>query len=181
VIGGGQIGYNWHRGPTWVIGVEADIQGSGQSDSTTCITLCRPDAPALTRISQDLSWFGTVRGRLGWANGAALYYVTGGWAFGHVKTDTAFQFNAGAPALDARSFSDNLSGWTVGGGIETRIAQKWTAKAEYLYMDLGTTAASFVYASLATFRFATASEIHNHVFRAGVNYRFDGWPIIASY
>jgi len=59
-IGGGQIGYNWQVSPNWVLGLEADLDASGQRDS-----VC-PFACFLT-ASQKLSWLSTVRGRVGYA------------------------------------------------------------------------------------------------------------------
>jgi outer membrane immunogenic protein len=55
-------------------------------------------------------------------------YVTGGLAVGEVQA---------GDALTPASGSTFRAGWTAGGGIETVIAQNWTFKAEYLYMDLG--------------------------------------------
>jgi outer membrane immunogenic protein len=97
VIGGGQIGYNWQSG-TWVLGIEADIQGSGQKGSAffTCSTvICNPraDQPetsmASATLEQRLQWFGTLRARAG----ATVYpwllvYVTGGLAYGAIKSDS---------------------------------------------------------------------------------------------
>ena len=40
VLGGGQVGYNWQAASNWVVGVEADLQASAQTNSTTCVTRC---------------------------------------------------------------------------------------------------------------------------------------------
>jgi|GEM_PF-4836149 len=64
VIGGGQIGYNWQAAPTWVLGLETDIQGSGVRGSAT--TIPPPGTvPGSLTSNQRLDWFGTLRGRLG--------------------------------------------------------------------------------------------------------------------
>ena len=87
-LGGGQIGYNWQSPNTFlgaiVLGVEADIQGTGMRDNYSCLIGCLP-AQNLN-YNQRLDWFGTVRGRVGLATGPVLSYVTGGWAYGSVKT-----------------------------------------------------------------------------------------------
>jgi outer membrane immunogenic protein len=173
-FGGGQIGYNWQAAPHWVWGIEADIQASGETDSTTCVTVCGFDGTQ-THVSQKLPWFGTLRGRLGWANGPALYYATGGWAFGKVVTDYTVQIQNG---LDFHNFNHTQSGWTIGGGIETQLAGNWTAKIEYLYMNLGNVAEFFLYTPFPASNFTESSAIRNHVVRIGLNYKF-GDPLLA--
>jgi outer membrane immunogenic protein len=105
VIGGGQIGYNIQFSPRWVLGFEADIQGSGERRSnafadpfstTVCSTVPPPgagcavfgtlNATAATAYDTNISWFGTVRGRLGFLIGdQVLLYGTGGLAYGRVE------------------------------------------------------------------------------------------------
>src|SRR5450432_182127 len=84
-IGGGQVGYNWQVNQ-WVLGLEADFQGSAQTGSgtffipTSGVILVVPSTSF--SYTDNLDWFGTVRGRLGWAQqGRWLPYVTGGWAY----------------------------------------------------------------------------------------------------
>ena len=72
-------------------------------------------------------WLATVRGRLGYAAGRFMPYVTGGAAFGNIKTNIA-----GIGTAD-----QTRAGWTAGGGVEAKIAGPWSAKVEYLYVDLG--------------------------------------------
>src|SRR5436305_11851938 len=86
-VGGGQVGYNWQVPNSFfgalVFGVEADFQGTGMRDRYTCLLGCTVGINS--RFSQNLDWFGTVRGRLGIATGPVLTYVTAGWAYGNVK------------------------------------------------------------------------------------------------
>ena len=180
VVGGGQIGFNWQAAPNWVWGVEADFQGSGQKDSKTCLGGCEPPAGGgfVEPITQEIPWFGTLRARLGWTNGPVLFYATGGWAYGKVTTDLVLN-QPPAPAL-AGSFSQNKSGWTVGGGIEARLLDNWTGKLEYLYMDLGTGAGTVTSATGLIAGFS--GEVHDHIVRVGLNYKLD-WaaPVVAKY
>ena len=167
---GGQAGYNWQNGK-FVFGIEGDGQWSGQN-GTSCGLVCAPgaNANAYTTISQNLDWFATARGRLGWANEGYLFYVTGGGAFGGInETDSL-------PAVPASaSFSHTLSGWTAGGGIEARLWGNWTAKIEYLHVDLGSTTNAFAYAfAAAPFALSTTSAIRDDLVRAGLNYKFGG-------
>jgi outer membrane immunogenic protein len=88
------------------------------------------------------TFLATVRGRLGWTAGNALIYGTGGLAIGTVNTnDTFCSFGcpAGTPA-DLASVSGNTTrtGWTGGGGVEYHLMGNWSAKVEYLYVNLGT-------------------------------------------
>jgi len=139
---GGTLGYNWQMGQL-VFGVEGDIDWSNIRGSTPC---------AGTTCETRNDWLGTARGRLGYAFGRFLPYVTGGAAFGNVKTNIA----------GIGSASDTKAGWTLGGGLEYGLAGPWSIKAEYLYVDLGHD--SVVLGSNANF--------HANVVRAGLNYRF---------
>lgn len=139
---GGTLGYNWQAGQA-VFGIEGDIdwtnlRGSGACAGTTCET--RND------------WLGTVRGRIGYAFDRVMPYVTGGAAFGNIK----------ASAAGIGDASESKAGWTVGGGLEAAVAGPWTAKVEYLYVDLGR-GASFVGAD---------TDFKTNIVRAGLNYRF---------
>jgi outer membrane immunogenic protein len=97
-------------------------------------------------------WLGTARGRIGYAFDRFLPYITGGAAFGNVKNTVA-----GIGSTDQSNI-----GWTIGGGLEASIAGPWSAKLEYLYVDLGDSGS--VLGSTADFR--------SNVVRAGLNYRF---------
>jgi outer membrane immunogenic protein len=44
-IFGAQVGFNWQAAPSWLLGVEADAQWSGQTDSA-CVSACRQARPA---------------------------------------------------------------------------------------------------------------------------------------
>jgi outer membrane immunogenic protein len=98
IIGGIQAGYNWQTA-NWVYGLEADIQGSSQRDNRACVQTCNPGpAPVIfAAYNATLPWFGTVRGRAGYSVGSTLFYATGGFAYGSVKTKIAANF-LGAPA-----------------------------------------------------------------------------------
>jgi outer membrane immunogenic protein len=131
-----------------------------------------------------LNWFGTVRGRVGYTTGPALFYATGGWAYGEVERSgsiagrtvgliTNTTFNTFAGTYNKTSVK---SGWTIGAGGEMKITDKLTAKAEYLYMDLGHTSDTFavVYTTGLTGTSGThtfTSDFTEHVFRVGMNYK----------
>jgi outer membrane immunogenic protein len=169
-VGGGQIGANWQSGRL-VVGVEGDWQWSDQKDSV-CIQTCSVGTGALNQaltVEQEIKWLATLRGRVGYADGF-LWYVTGGGAWGRVDdTDVA---GAGTRPPIAATFSRVLGGWTAGGGVETAITGHWTAKLEYLYVDLGSTSDAFT--SFFNNTQAVQANVHDHIVRLGVNYRFGG-------
>jgi outer membrane immunogenic protein len=136
--GGVQAGYNWQNGP-WVFGVEGDIQASGAEQTFAPWKFSNP-------------WFGTLRGRAGYALGNVLFYGTGGLAFGELRANTF-----------GLSESNTNLGWTLGAGAEMGFAPNWSAKVEYLYVDLNNS--NFVVTGASNgYRFG--------LIRAGVNYHF---------
>jgi outer membrane immunogenic protein len=187
VTGGGQIGYNWQLG-TFLLGLEADINGSSLNANDS---VNRPLAAPLVgnflhSVNEKLDWFGTVRGRLGITPAPTwLLYVTGGLAYGHVSSNTGVSFTSTTDVYIG-SFSDTRAGWTVGGGGEWAFSPNWSAKLEYLYVDLGRISytdicvtpvcALFTPAPL----YATDLRLHDHIVRVGINYRFGG-PVVAKY
>ncbi len=116
-VGGGQVGYNCQIGQ-FVVGAEADFQGADLSSGNN-----------LGLVGVKTEYFGTVRARLGFAVDRFLPYVTGGWAYGNVKTSI--------PALAFSSDRSHTGGWTVGGGVEYAFTNNIVAGVEYLYVDLG--------------------------------------------
>jgi outer membrane immunogenic protein len=193
-LGGGQIGFNWQTGHL-VVGAEADWDWTNQRSSlqvnnfiASSVTVA-PAAYALTD-QQKIDWLATLRARLGWTTGYSLWYVTGGAAFGGVKSTSTFQgiqlggANLFGTAPAAASSSSTKTGWTVGGGVETSLAfmgmgaNHWSAKLEYLYVDLGSVNSSFNVPLTAVagsfYTVASSSHINDHIIRAGLNYRFGG-------
>lgn len=207
VNGGGQVGYNWQR-DMFVVGFEADFQGSGQKGSFAALCAGAPDGlqdgictpghrgdntfdpalPVTLSLTQKLDWFGTVRGRLGVAvTPRVLFYGTGGLAYGRVSTSGSVSaINVGGfPGADggtftpvAASFSSSTTkvGWSAGAGIEGAFADNWSARLEYLYVDLGTVSGSLttpvIALSGAPLVVGYRSHITDNILRFGVNYRF---------
>jgi outer membrane immunogenic protein len=180
IVGGGQIGYNWQM-QNWLFGFEADIQGTGEKGSRSFsfsppgfFALALPPIPVT--LEQKIDWFGTVRGRIGvLATPKILLYATGGLAYGEVDSNET----VGAAAPVTFSNSSTHVGWTLGAGIEGAIGGNWTARLEYLYVDLGKVNGTFTLApstNVSTF----SSRITDNILRAGVNYKFGG-PVVAKY
>ena len=147
---GATAGYNWQgAGNPWVFGLEGDIDYSSLKDNSAC-------GIAFSCQTRN-NWLGTVRGRVGYAWDRFMPYFTGGVAFGDVE----------ARRTGFAGVSDTNVGWTVGAGLEGVIAGNWTAKLEYLYVDLGS-----VSCSAAACGTATNVDFSANVVRAGLNYRF---------
>jgi outer membrane immunogenic protein len=138
VMGGGQVGYNWQFGQ-YVFGLEADLQGSAAEGTFAAYKFANP-------------WFGTVRGRAGYAMNNVLFYITGGLAYGGGRVEFG----------TATEMQSHL-GWTLGGGVEVGLTPNWSAKAEYLYVRLDDR--SYVLTGVN-------NGFSSNVFRLGVNYRF---------
>jgi len=83
-IGGGQAGCNY-QAASWVLGIETDFSGTKLDGIATIATNVPPFFPLTSSVSQDMSFIGTTRGRLGWASGNVLVYATGGAAYAHVS------------------------------------------------------------------------------------------------
>ncbi len=176
-FGGGQVGYNF-QSDHFVYGVEADFQGSGISGSASGTPPY--DSWGTYGVKGSLDWFGTVRGRLGYAFGPALLYATGGFAFGDVKGDISYRSSfpshvvcgACADATGTSHSSDVGTGYTVGGGVEYKLTPKWSVKAEYQYIDLGTHSATTGVSNYPTDTLTLHTKIDDNysTVRAGLNY-----------
>ncbi|HZD64387.1 MAG TPA: TonB-dependent receptor, partial [Xanthobacteraceae bacterium] len=186
-IGGAQGGYNWVAG-NLLAGVEADLNYSGQRarmragcpgevcNAALVGIVGDPSVLAISEQGQKLEWFATLRGRLGaTVTARALAYVTGGLAVGEIMTaGIVFGFDGdGNPVNTIVSSHNTKAGWTVGGGIEGRLAGNWTARLEYLYLDLGTVSTVPTPAANATVATAFNSRVTDNVVRMGLNYKFD--------
>jgi outer membrane immunogenic protein len=173
-IGGGQIGYNWQANNTWVFGLEADFQGSGEtnrgsfSDPFPCDGTCSIDGT----LESNIQWFGTVRGRIGvLVNPTLLVYGTGGLAYGSIKISGIITDNS-VPITWAFGGSATHTGWTVGAGIEGAIpVSDWTWKVEYLYIDFGSISGSGIEADFGT-AYSFSTKVTDNIVRVGLNYRF---------
>ncbi|HWX83103.1 MAG TPA: outer membrane beta-barrel protein [Xanthobacteraceae bacterium] len=197
VIAGAQFGYDYQINPTWVVGLEADLQGSdeharsGQSASTSGVFI----GPGITGLTSSnvatsfegrISWFATARARAGvLITPTTLLYGTGGVAFGGVKVSGSGSANinltacivgigciptGNASGMFAFSQSTTKAGWTLGSGIEGALTGHWTWKAEYLYLHLGSEGGSVAdnFGGIASWN----AKFTDNIVRAGLNYKF---------
>jgi outer membrane immunogenic protein len=163
-IGGAEAGYNWQTGP-WVLGLEANFEGTGLRGSRTAPCLPPLCGALAASYTQKLPWFGTLRPRIGYALGNWLLYATGGGVLGQLDTNAT----AGSGSfLATNNRSETRDAWTLGGGVEVEFARGWTAKIEYLYVDLGSRATTLLPSPLVS----NTSRLSANVITTGVNYHF---------
>jgi outer membrane immunogenic protein len=122
-----------------VFGAEADLNISAAQDRFANWKFSNP-------------WFGTVRGRVGYAFSNVLVYGTLGLAVG-----------GGRVELGGASESRTHTGWTAGAGMEVALTNAWSARVEYLYVDLSDRPYGLIGGN---------HGFESSLFRIGVNYRF---------
>ena len=158
---GGTVGANYQIG-AFVLGVEGD---GGWADANGFGTYTAASFCAGGCLTSD-TWLATVRGRAGYALDRILVYGTGGAAFGDVRANFS---------NDPVS-SNTEAGWTVGAGVEVGLATNWTAKAEYLFVDLGNGSCAGDCAIQHSHAMPTIPDIavkfNESLVRAGLNYKF---------
>ena len=168
-IAGGTLGANYQIGP-WVYGIEGDFDWTHLTGNTGSV--CGGLSLALTPptgCETESDWLATLRGRVGYAfpglaGDNVLIYGTAGGAFARIKTGL----------IPPSTFdTSTVAGWSVGAGVEVAFAQNWTAKVEYLFVDLPnvtcstTTNCGVLAGSTVTF--------NENMVRVGINYKFGPW------
>jgi outer membrane immunogenic protein len=198
VAGGGQLGYNYQFNPWLVLGAEADIQATDAvSHSRSILGLLDATGTHLQSMNstKNVDWFGTVRGRVGFTLPSMpnlMVYGTGGFAYGQVVNNVGFAdnfLNLGISAIGHGYYDNTKVGWTAGGGIEwsPSMFPSWSLKAEYLYVDLGSTTANSVplnalpgvAAGIPLFAATHNSPTRFQTVRAGINWHFDPFAVAA--
>jgi outer membrane immunogenic protein len=156
-IGGGQVGYNFQAGE-FVYGVEADIQYANIGSSVNW----GPYGRLGVSSGGNGEYFGTVRGRAGYAIDRTLLFVTGGLAYG---------------GLNSSPFGGNATsnvGYALGGGVEYAFTEHWTAKVEALYINLsdGNSRTIAITNGGVIYPISATNGNGGGVVRVGVNYKF---------
>jgi outer membrane immunogenic protein len=191
-IAGVQAGYNWQLNSRWIAGIEADWDGltggygfCRQTDSLSAA--CTDNGLGFENIDSSTKWLATLRGRLGMAVNNFLLYATGGAAWGRVDTtlvQSCLAANCGnSPFPRYSQFTSSVDkiGWVAGLGAEYALNASWSARAEWLYVDLGTINSALLVNAQTNvggppiFSPQTTTwsrrEQYNQ-FRIGINYRF---------
>lgn len=132
-LAGAQAGYNWQRGQ-WVYGVEGDLSATHLNKNLNLILQNPALATATAHVNADIDWYGTVRARLGWAQGPWMFYGTGGLAYGHADLNSTI--TGATLALNGQT-SSVRTGWVAGAGIDYKWSQNVILSINYQYVDLG--------------------------------------------
>ncbi len=142
-FGGGQFGYNWQLPgtPNLIIGFEVDLDGiGGNNDRGTTSVTYNPSGGIHkvigVNVTENGGFAGDFTGRLGYALGSWMLYAKGGiaWFDPGLQETTTIWDRHGAGILSANNGSE-VTGWTVGAGLEWMLNPSWSVKAEYLYYD----------------------------------------------
>ena len=198
--GGAQIGYNWQFG-AMVLGIEADINylDKGRNDRGYTILGIGGTGLDLTvngnRGGSD--WFGTLRGRVGYAFDRTMIYATGGLAYSDAGNNrgAAFVTDPGLGGATVATYTSRGSssdwGWALGAGVEHAFTNNWSAKLEYLYVDLDRGGTQRYTSIGAGAPFDNIVGVRRgdkdgmHIVRVGLNYKFGGGrssgPVVAAY
>jgi outer membrane immunogenic protein len=209
-LAGGQIGYNWQVDRKWVLGLEGDIQWTGERSSTsqttvsarygsTAIGIPFPGpgadfnaiATQIANLSYDLQWFATFRGRAGFlADPQTLLYGTGGLAVG------GFRYSA-QTTTSIQVFTGGLGGTTpfgaplvlAGAGVsntDTRVGWTLGAGVERKFTPNWSAKLEYLYLDFGrkTYFSGTANEasvrFRDNIVRVGINYEW--YPtVVAKY
>lgn len=187
VFGGLQFGYDRQFG-NWVLGAVADIQVANFKSSAVVFTNAAATCCNATEsISAKIDWFGTLRGKAGFAANDWLFYGTGGLAYGNTSSSLGFSCTPGGVGCVPGSInyvgnqSDVKVGWAAGAGISKAIGN-WNVGVEYLHVDLGRASMT---ATSTTGLFTTTTVTASQRFvedtaRLTVNYKW-GTPVVAKY
>ena len=210
-IGGGQIGYKYQIADSFLAGVEADIQGIAgnggggnywRNTSVLGQNLYNHNYLSSASVSTNLDYLGTVRGRAGYLiTPTVIVYGTGGLAYGGVNlsftgAQIGYNHNQDYATISPgyKAVNQTQVGWTAGGGFEWMFLQNWSAKAEYLYYDLGSVTTATGYTIAAKVRGVdpqinlinssqASSRFNGNIARLGVNYHFNtaAAPVVAKF
>src|SRR6202171_3381602 len=159
---GFQAGYNLQLPNRVVLGAEVDALFASPRD------LPRMDpAP----FNSTLEYAATARGRIGYAIGTILPYVTGGLAWGESRVNINGPDGINPASTLSSKFLPHV-GWTAGLGIEKAVGGNWTAKIEYDYIALARRTYGPGDARLSDLN----GDPRIHVIKVGLNYQLGDTP-----
>ena len=192
-IAGGQFGYNYQTTANTVVGLEADLQATGQNHTFTFASVTPNQFFPLSPVAQTatlttkLDFLGTIRARGGYLwDPSFLTYVTAGLAYGEVELNSSITQNVvgGAPFVTPYTAVGNSKvvrfGGTIGAGFEWLVVPNWSVKAEYLYVGLGTPTVNSSLVNpdhvngglFSSVNVVTSARFNDNILRGGVNYHF---------
>ena len=160
LFGGVQAGWEYVFPSRLMLGIEADFSFPNYEDASKVLSY---RATPTGYASEEYEWLASLRGRLGYDIGAWTPYLTGGIAWMSTRY-SRIDLNTGN---EDGNPSNIRVGWTAGAGLDWRLDSRWSARAEYLYTNLGLTGFTF---GSAPARYDSQYDLHR--FRVGLNYKF---------
>ena len=165
MIGGVQAGYNYRLTSGLLLGIEADISLPNYLTSNSVVSSI---ATARSAVTEQWDYVATARGRVGYAAGSWLFYLTGGLAW-------AGERFRDPPAIgDDDKILNKRFGWNAGGGVEYGVTPHWSVRLEYLYSRFERANISFPSGP------QYASTLDFQALRVGLNRKID-WPRSPTY
>jgi outer membrane immunogenic protein len=155
-VGGFTSGYNFQTG-SFVLGYESSFSIADVNDD-----FVTPDP----EWHADLDWYSLHRARFGWAIDNVMPFIAGGLAVGSIEVSA---FDNVVPAAGTAKDTDLNFGWTIGGGVEWGVTENISVKAEYAYVDFGSSKYNL---SDNAFFNTERVDLDMHVVRVGVNWQF---------
>jgi len=167
---GFDAGYSWQWG-WWLLGAEADLDALGVYDTEHFPGRDNGYYSNGAKLTSGYDWLGTARARTGIVVDRTLFFATGGFAAAGVQ-------HSYSDLLDnTASTSGTRTGWTAGAGVEYALTEKFSLKAEYLYVGLPSsslTVNNYNFSSMSPFGGTSTLKFHNdlNIVRAGLNFHF---------
>ena len=164
-VGGLFAGYNWQPSANLVYGIEGEINASGADESGAGVP---PPSFGFIRngLKSEIDWSAALRGRLGYAMDRTLFYAAAGVAFADVSLDGTAGGGAGP-----FSYSETLTGWTIGAGVEHAFTDNWVARLDYRYSDYGDDSFTFLPPGGGPLHRFDLDAV-THEVKAGIAYKF---------
>lgn len=171
-VAGLHLGYNWALSGNFVLGVEGDMEAGFGKASAAILSSPSLDPISTYATNGEITWQGSLRGRLGYAfNNSLLVYGTGGLAFANYKLTSNF-----FPTWPTE-YSQVKTGWAAGAGAEYALTSNLRGRVEYRYADFGTDLHAGEISA-----FVTHVPLTQHAVRVGVSYAFGApAPVVAKY
>jgi outer membrane immunogenic protein len=160
ITAGGYVGCNYQFSGPLVVGIEANEDAAGISGGPAYYTVVAGQFDE-THVRSE----GSARGRLGYAFGSSLVYVTGGWAWADIREHDEIA----APTFTTDNASTR-SGWTAGVGAEYEITEHVIGRLEYRYTGYSGT---FSYNPVIFPGFTENHKISENAVRIGLSYKLN--------
>jgi outer membrane immunogenic protein len=193
VAGGAHVGYLYQINQ-FVIGLEGSVDGTSLRANAQFFLPAFVGGNNVLSAHATADVQGTVRGKLGMAFDRGLIYGTGGVAFGGFTSNlilTGLTPGTVPFSIGNRYFSNSLTGWTAGGGIQYAVTDNWWVFAEYRFTDFGSFNNTLANGFTPKKRLLGIAVVNNsnpqlqeNQVQAGFSYRFNLLPpppVVAKY